>query len=51
MSKTNFAIINKFTKQSVYQGTYPECQNYFNSKDKQFRKTHLIKLVDTYKRK
>ena len=45
MSKTNFAIINKYSRQVVYQGSYPECQEYFNSKDKVFRKTHMIKLI------
>lgn len=51
MSKTNFAIINKYNKQSVFTGTYPECQTYFNSKDKTFRRTHMIKLLDIYKNK
>ena len=51
MSKTNFAVINKFNKQAIYQGTYDECQTYFNSKDKQFRRTHMIKLIGTYKNK
>jgi len=49
MSKTNFAIINKYSKQAVFQGSYPECQEYFNKQDKQFRRTHMIKLIDIYK--
>lgn len=49
MARTNFAIINKFTKSAVFQGTYAECQEHFNSQDKIYRKTHMIKLLDTYK--
>lgn len=49
MSKTNFAIINKYSKQSIFQGSYPECQEHFNKQDKQFRRTHMIKLINTYK--
>ena len=45
MSRTNFAIINKYSKQAVFHGTYPECQEYFRKQDKQFRKIHIITLI------
>ena len=50
MAKSSYHIINKATKQSIYNDSYDTCIYVFTNKHRLFRQTHKIISDEEYQK-